>query len=73
MNKGAKVGLIVGGCLLGFTCAYVAFALVLGVQPHDIPLIGKAFPAPPEVETVDGSLVERYLVDRHTGVMQRGQ
>ena len=26
-----------------------------------------------DIETVDGSLVERYLVDRHTGVMQRGQ
>ena len=24
-----------------------------------------------DVETVDGSLVERYLVDRHTGRMQR--
>jgi hypothetical protein len=26
-----------------------------------------------EVETVDGSLVERYAVDRHTGRMQRSQ
>lgn len=26
-----------------------------------------------EVETVDGSLVERYEVDRHTGRMQRSQ
>ncbi len=48
MNKGLKTGLIAGGGLLGFTFAYVAFALVLGVQPHDIPLVGKAFPAPAE-------------------------
>jgi hypothetical protein len=48
MNKGAKTGLIAGGGLLGFTFAYVAFALVLGVQPSDIPLIGKAFPSPAE-------------------------
>jgi len=26
-----------------------------------------------DIETVDGSLVERYLVDRHTRVMQRRQ
>ncbi len=26
-----------------------------------------------EVETVDGSLVERYAVDRHTGRMQRSK
>jgi hypothetical protein len=46
MNKGVKIGLMAGGGLLGFTFAYVAFALVLGVQPHEIPLVGKAFPAP---------------------------
>ncbi len=48
MNKGLKIGLIAGGGALAFTFAYVAFALVLGVQPHQIPLVGKAFPAPPE-------------------------
>ncbi len=48
MNKGLKIGLIAGGCALGFTFAYVAFALVLGVQPYQIPLVGKAFPPPPE-------------------------
>lgn len=48
MNKGLKIGLIAGGGALAFTFAYVAFALVLGVQPHQIPLVGKVFPAPPE-------------------------
>lgn len=48
MSKGLKIGLFAGGGAIAFTFAYVAFALVLGVQPHEIPLVGKAFPAPPE-------------------------
>jgi len=47
MNKHVKIGLFAGGGLLAFTFAYVAFALALGVQPHAIPLVGQAFPAPP--------------------------
>lgn len=50
MKKGLKIGLIAGGGLLAFSFAYVTFALVLGVQPHEIPLVGKAFPAPVEPE-----------------------
>jgi hypothetical protein len=50
MKKGLKIGLIAGGGLLAFAFAYVTFALVLGVQPHEIPLVGKAFPAPAEPE-----------------------
>lgn len=50
MNKGLKIGLIAGGGLLAFSFAYVTFALVLGVQPHEIPLVGKVFPAPAEPE-----------------------
>jgi hypothetical protein len=50
MNKGLKIGLFAGGGLLAFAFAYVTFALVLGVQPHEIPLVGKAFPAPAEPE-----------------------
>ena len=49
-EQGLKIGLIAGGGLLAFSFAYVTFALVLGVQPHEIPLVGKAFPAPAEPE-----------------------
>lgn len=50
MNKGVKIGLMAGGGLVGFTVAYAAFALLMGVQPHALPLIGKAFPTPPGEE-----------------------
>ena len=48
MNKNAKIGLYAGGGLLGFGLAYIAFALMLGVQPHDIPVAGAIFPKPPD-------------------------
>lgn len=48
MNKNAKIALFSGAGLLGFTLAYVAFALVLGAQPHQIPVAGALFPTPPE-------------------------
>lgn len=73
MKKGAKIALIAGGCLLGFTCAYVAFALVLGVQPHEIPLVGKVFPAPPDAkdETVEPTTPDMPLAVAPTPVQQQ--
>ena len=46
MNKVAKIGLMTGGGLAGFVFAYAAFALLLGVQPSEIPVLGRVFPAP---------------------------
>jgi hypothetical protein len=48
MKKIARTSLWAGVGLVGFTLAYVAFALVLGAQPHQIPVAGALFPAPPD-------------------------
>ena len=48
MNKNVKYALWGGGGLVGFALAYIVFALVLGAQPHQIPVVGAMFPAPPE-------------------------
>jgi flagellar motility protein MotE (MotC chaperone) len=48
MNKNVKFALWGVGGLVGFALAYIVFALVLGAQPHQIPVVGAMFPAPPE-------------------------
>lgn len=51
MNKNVKFALWGVGGVVGFALAYIVFALVLGAQPHQIPIVGALFPAPPEAPT----------------------
>lgn len=68
MNKNAKIGLYAVGGLFGFGLAYIAFALMLGVQPHAIPVAGAIFPSPPEEKKPESAPVASAPVNTTTEV-----